>query len=44
MPPGERNATFVLPHGDRVYVLGQAFIVWQGAPERSAGEAGARCL
>ena len=44
MLPGKRNVTFVLPHGDRVSMLEHACIIWDGAPERSAGEAGARCL
>ena len=41
---GEQNVTFALPHADRVYVLEHARIVWQGAPERFAEEAGAGLL
>ncbi len=41
---GEQNVTFALPHADRVYVLEHARIVWEGAPERLAEEAGAGLL
>jgi branched-chain amino acid transport system ATP-binding protein len=37
---GEQNVTFALPHADRVYVLEHAHIVWEGAPDRFAAEAG----
>jgi ABC-type branched-subunit amino acid transport system ATPase component len=37
---GEQNVTFALPHADRVYVLEHARIVWEGAPDRFAAEAG----
>jgi branched-chain amino acid transport system ATP-binding protein len=36
---GEQNVTFALPHADRVYVLEHARIVWEGPPDRFAGEA-----
>ncbi len=41
---GEQNVTFALPHADRVYVLEHARIVWEGAPDRLAEEAGAGLL
>jgi branched-chain amino acid transport system ATP-binding protein len=41
---GEQNVTFALPHADRVYVLEQARIVWEGPPDRFAGEMGAKYL
>ncbi len=41
---GEQNVTFALPHADRVYVLEQARIVWEGHPARFAAEAGAGYL
>ncbi len=41
---GEQNVTFALPHGDRVYVLEHARIVWEGDPGRFAGEVGERYL
>jgi ABC-type branched-subunit amino acid transport system ATPase component len=41
---GEQNVTFALPHADRVYVLEHSRVVWEGAPERFAEEAGAGLL
>jgi branched-chain amino acid transport system ATP-binding protein len=41
---GEQNVTFALPHADRVYVLEQARMVWEGPPDRFAAEAGAGYL
>ena len=41
---GEQNVTFALPHADRVYVLEQAQVVWEGPPDRFAGEMGAAYL
>ncbi|GJE36119.1 ATP-binding cassette domain-containing protein [Methylobacterium persicinum] len=41
---GEQNVTFALPHADRVYVLEQAKIVWEGPPDRFATEMGAAYL
>ena len=41
---GEQNVTFALPHADRVYVLEQARIVWEGPPDRFAAEAGSGYL
>ena len=41
---GEQNVTFALPHADRVYVLEQARIAWEGPPDRFAAEAGAGYL
>jgi len=41
---GEQNVTFALPHADRVYVLEHGRIVWEGAPDRFAGEVGERYL
>ncbi len=41
---GEQNVTFALPHADRVYVLEQARIVWEGPPDRFASEMGAAYL
>jgi len=41
---GEQNVTFALPHADRVYVLEQARIVWEGPPDRFATEMGAAYL
>lgn len=41
---GEQNVTFALPHADRVYVLEQARIIWEGPPDRFAGEMGAKYL
>jgi ABC-type multidrug transport system ATPase subunit len=40
----EQNATFALPHADRVYVIAHARIVWEGDPARFAEEAGAGYL
>jgi branched-chain amino acid transport system ATP-binding protein len=37
---GEQNVTFALPQADRVYVLEQARIVWEGSPSRFAEEMG----
>ncbi|SDO35568.1 ABC-type sugar transport system, ATPase component [Methylobacterium phyllostachyos] len=41
---GEQNVTFALPHADRVYVLEQARIVWEGPPQRFASEMGSAYL
>jgi branched-chain amino acid transport system ATP-binding protein len=41
---GEQNVTFALPHADRVYVLEQARIVWEGPPQRFASEMGTKYL
>jgi branched-chain amino acid transport system ATP-binding protein len=41
---GEQNVTFALPHADRVYVLEHSRVVWEGAPDRLAEEAGAGLL
>ena len=41
---GEQNVTFALPHADRVYVLENARIVWEGPPDRLAAEAGTGLL
>jgi branched-chain amino acid transport system ATP-binding protein len=41
---GEQNVTFALPHADRVYVLENGRIVWEGDPSRFAVEAGAAYL
>ena len=41
---GEQNVTFALPHADRVYVIEHARIVWEGAPDQFAEEAGAGLL
>jgi branched-chain amino acid transport system ATP-binding protein len=41
---GEQNVTFALPHADRVYVLENGRIVWEGEPARFAAEAGAAYL
>ena len=41
---GEQNVTFALPHADRVYVLEQAKIVWEGPPDRFASEMGTKYL
>jgi ABC-type branched-subunit amino acid transport system ATPase component len=41
---GEQNVTFALPHADRVYVLEQGRIVWEGGPTRFAQEMGAGYL
>ena len=41
---GEQNVTFALPHADRVYVLEHSRVVWEGAPDRFAEEAGAGLL
>jgi len=41
---GEQNVTFALPHADRVYVLEQTRITWEGDPQRFAAEAGAGLL
>ena len=41
---GEQNVTFALPHADRVYVLEQAHISWEGPPDRFATEAAAGLL
>ena len=41
---GEQNVTFALPHADRVYVLDQARIAWEGPPERFEAEAAATYL
>ncbi len=37
---GEQNVTFALPHADRVYVLENSRIVWEGDPGRFAREMG----
>ena len=37
---GEQNVTFALPHADRVYVLEQSRIAWEGEPHRFAQEMG----
>jgi branched-chain amino acid transport system ATP-binding protein len=39
---GEQNVTLALPHADRVYVLEQGRIAWEGEPGRFAGEVGER--
>ena len=41
---GEQNVTFALPHADRVYVIEHTRIVWEGAPDRFATEAGTGLL
>jgi branched-chain amino acid transport system ATP-binding protein len=41
---GEQNVTFALPHADRVYVLEQARVVWEGPPQRFASEMGSAYL
>lgn len=37
----EQNVTFALPHADRVYVLENSRMVWEGSPERFSVEMGA---
>jgi ABC-type branched-subunit amino acid transport system ATPase component len=37
---GEQNITFALPHSDRVYLLEQARVIWEGNPARFAAEMG----
>ncbi len=40
----EQNVTFALPHADRVYVIEQARVVWEGPPDRFESEAAAAYL
>ncbi|MGH7075423.1 MAG: ATP-binding cassette domain-containing protein [Stellaceae bacterium] len=37
---GEQNVTFALPHADRMYLLENGRIAWQGTPSRFAAEVG----
>jgi ABC-type branched-subunit amino acid transport system ATPase component len=41
---GEQNVTFALRHADRVYVLENGRITWQGPPQSFASEMGERYL
>jgi ABC-type branched-subunit amino acid transport system ATPase component len=39
-----RNVTFALPLANRIYILGEGRIAWEGAPAHFAAEAAAHYL